>query len=105
MVNILEIGAASLPRDVILFAGTLSLLYICLHIRAAMKNCTREGSGPPQLYGRYLHASALLVARLGIVCWVAALIATAVLISRALPFEGFLAKVPYLDLLICIGAM
>ncbi|KAH8166223.1 hypothetical protein CIB48_g1984 [Xylaria polymorpha] len=70
-----------------------------------MKNCTREGSGPPQLYGRYLHASALLVARLGIVCWVAALIATAVLISRALPFEGFLAKVPYLDLLICIGAI
>ncbi|KAI1753256.1 hypothetical protein F4782DRAFT_87887 [Xylaria castorea] len=105
MVKLVDIGAASLPRDVILFAGTISLLYICLHVRGALKGYTREGSGPPQLHGHYLHASALLVSRLGIVCWVAALISTAVMIARALPVEGFLAKLPYLDLLLCIGAI
>ncbi|KAI0491021.1 hypothetical protein F4859DRAFT_520623 [Xylaria cf. heliscus] len=105
MVQMADIGAASLPRDVILFSGTMSLLYICLHIRGALRDYTRKGPGPPQLYGHYLHASALLVSRLNIACWIIALIATAVLISRALPFEGFLAKVPYLDLLLCIGAI
>ncbi|KAI0457151.1 hypothetical protein F5B21DRAFT_521788 [Xylaria acuta] len=105
MVKMVDIGAASLPRDVILFAGTMSLLYICLHVRGALKDYTREGPGPPQLYGHYLHASALLVSRLSIVCWIAAVIATAIMIARALPVEGFLAKVPYLDLLLCVGAI
>ncbi|KAI8951479.1 hypothetical protein F4801DRAFT_589681 [Xylaria longipes] len=105
MVKMVDIGAASLPRDVILFAGTISLVYICLHVRGALRDYTREGPGPPQLYGHYLHASALLVARLGIVCWVAAVIATAIMIARALPVEGLLAKVPYLDLLLCVGAI
>ncbi|KAI0546667.1 hypothetical protein F4679DRAFT_598570 [Xylaria curta] len=105
MVKLVDIGAASLPRDVILFAGTISLLYICLHVRGALKDYTREGLGPPQLHGQYLHASALLVARLSIFCWAAALISTAIMIARSVPVEGFLAKLPYLDLLVCIGAI
>ncbi|KAI0197187.1 hypothetical protein EV127DRAFT_465802 [Xylaria flabelliformis] len=105
MVKVADIGAASLPRDVILFAATISMLYICLHVRGALKDYKREGTGPPQLYGQYLHASALLVARLSIFCWAAALISTAIMIARALPVEGFLVKLPYLDLLICIGAI
>ncbi|KAI1746126.1 hypothetical protein F4680DRAFT_400474 [Xylaria scruposa] len=105
MVKLVDIGAASLPRDVILFAGTISLLYICLHVRGALKDYTRQGLGPPQLHGHYLHASALLIARLSIFCWAAALISTAIMIARSLPAEGFLAKLPYLDLLVCIGAI
>ena len=58
--------------------------------------------------------SALLVARLAIIVWIAALIATAVMIARAgpIPFryadgskKGFVGAVPVLNLLICIGAM
>ena len=69
---------------------------------------------PPHLRGNYLHASALLVARLAIVIWIAALIATAVMIARAgsVPFryadgtkKGFVGAVPILNLLICMGAM
>ena len=69
---------------------------------------------PPHLRGNYLHASALLVARLAIVVWIAALIATVVMIARAgpIPFryadgtkKGFVGAVPVLNLLICTGAM
>lgn len=100
-----EIGAASLSRDIILFAGIMSLLYICLHIRGARKEYKKERPGPPQSHGNYLHASAVLVARLSIITWVAALIATAVIIARTTHFEGFSGKVPFLNLLICIFSM
>ncbi|KAI0199306.1 hypothetical protein F4808DRAFT_432750 [Astrocystis sublimbata] len=105
MVEFEDIGAASLPRDVILFAAILSLLYIVLHLRGAKRSYKRDSMGPPQLRGHYLHASALLVARLGIACWTIALTVTVVMIARDLPDEGFLAKVPWLDLVICIGAI
>ncbi|KAI1487803.1 hypothetical protein F5X96DRAFT_123868 [Biscogniauxia mediterranea] len=105
IVHPLEIEATCLPRDLILFASCMSLLYTGLHIRGARKDYVRTGPAPPQSYGNYLHASALLVARLGIAVWIAALIATAVVISKALHLEGFAGKVPFLDLLICIGAI
>ncbi|KAJ8123895.1 hypothetical protein O1611_g9485 [Lasiodiplodia mahajangana] len=105
MAKVVATEAVCLSRDLLLFAGIMSLLYICLHIRGARKNYKREGPGPPQIYGNYLHASALLVARLGIVVWITALVATAIMIARAIPLEGFLSKVPILNLLICIGAI
>ncbi|KAI0874563.1 hypothetical protein GGS24DRAFT_458663 [Hypoxylon argillaceum] len=105
MAKVVEMEAACLSRDIILFAAIISLLYICLHIRGARKNYKREGPGPPQIYGHYLHASALLFARLGIVIWIAALVATAIMMARAIPFQGFLAKVPALNLVLCIGAI
>lgn len=105
MAKVVEVGVACLSRDLILFAGIMSLLYICLHIKGARRDYTREGRGPPQLYGHYLHASALLFARLGIIVWIAALVATAILIARSVPLEGFAGKVPILNLLLCIGAM
>ncbi|KAI3321684.1 hypothetical protein HD806DRAFT_523659 [Xylariaceae sp. AK1471] len=105
MVKVVEIEAACLSRDLILFAASISLLYICLHIRGARKDYKREGQGPPQVYGHYLHASALVVARLGIGTWIAALVATAIMIARAIPFKGLSGKVPFLNLLICTGAI
>ncbi|KAI1640594.1 hypothetical protein F4809DRAFT_662836 [Biscogniauxia mediterranea] len=105
IVHPLEIEATCLPRDLILFASCMSLLYTGLHIRGARKDYVRNGPAPPQSYGNYLHASALLIARLSIAVWIAALIATAVVISKALRLEGFAGKVPFLDLLICIGAI
>jgi hypothetical protein len=105
MVDVVEIEASCLSRDLILFAASMSLLYICLHVRGARKDYKREEPGPPQIYGHYLHASALVVARLCVGTWVAALIATAIMIARAIPFEGLSGKVPFLNLLICIGAM
>ncbi|KAI5924193.1 hypothetical protein F4810DRAFT_709911 [Camillea tinctor] len=101
----IKIEATCLPRDLILFASCMSLLYTGLHIRGARKDYVRNGPAPPQNYGNYLHASALLIARLSIAVWIAGLVATAVVISKALPFEGFGGKVPFLDLLICIGAL
>lgn len=105
MAKVVEVEAACLSRDLILFAGIMSLIYLCLHIRGARRDYTREGPGPPQIYGHYLHASALLFARLGIIVWIAALVATAILIARSTPLEGFAGKVPILNLLLCIGAM
>ena len=105
MAKVKEIEAACFARDFILFAGILSQLYICLHICGARRDYKREGLGPPQMYGQYLHASAMLVARLGIVTWIAALAATAIMIARSIPLAGFAGKVPFLDLLLCVGAM
>lgn len=105
MIQPVEIQAACIARDLILFAAAIALFYICIHIRGARKNFRRRGPGPPQIYGDYLHASALLVARLGIAVWVAALVATCVMIAKAAPLPGLAGTAPYLDLVICIGAM
>ncbi|KAI3339746.1 hypothetical protein F4824DRAFT_454613 [Ustulina deusta] len=101
MVKVTEIEATCFSRDFILFAAIMSLLYVCLHICGARKDYKREGPGPPQMHGQYLHASAVLVARLSLVTWIASLVATAILIARAVPLEGFSGKVPFLDLLTC----
>ncbi|KAI1361931.1 hypothetical protein F5Y08DRAFT_287553 [Xylaria arbuscula] len=105
MAKVQEIEMACFARDFILFAGILSQLYIGLHVFAARREYKREGVGPPQMYGQYLHASAMLVARLAIVTWIAALVATAIMIARSIPLAGFAGKVPFLDLLLCVGAI
>ncbi|KAI1819622.1 hypothetical protein F4861DRAFT_124502 [Xylaria intraflava] len=106
MVKAAEIEKAiSLPRDLVFFSGILSLLYICLHIRGARKDYRREGMGPPQQYGHYLHASALLVARIGIVTWIAALVATAVLMAKTVRFHGLSGRVSVVNLMLCTSAI
>ncbi|KAI5862964.1 hypothetical protein GGS23DRAFT_77119 [Durotheca rogersii] len=100
-----EVQTPCIARDLVLFAAVMSLLYICIHVRGARKDYRRRGTGPPQIYGQYLHASALLVARLGIAVWVAALVATAIVISKAAPMAGLAKVAPYLNLVICIGAL
>ncbi|KAI1342707.1 hypothetical protein F5Y15DRAFT_313115 [Xylariaceae sp. FL0016] len=100
-----DIQVTCLSRDLILFAASMSLLYIVLHVRGARRDYRTAGPGPPQIYGNYLHASALLLARISIAVWLAALIATAIMISKAVPFEGWVGKLPFLDMVICLGAI
>ncbi|KAI1438854.1 hypothetical protein GGR50DRAFT_304798 [Xylaria sp. CBS 124048] len=96
---------AFLPRDLVFFASVLSLVYIGLHIRGARQDYSRDGMCPPQQLGHYLHAAALLVARLGIVIWLAALLATAVVIARSVPFHGFAGRVSVVNLMLCISTI
>ncbi|KAI1206926.1 uncharacterized protein F4807DRAFT_218499 [Annulohypoxylon truncatum] len=100
-----EVQTACIARDLILFAASIGLVYVCIHIRGARKDYRRRGNLPPQIYGDYLHASALLIARFGIAVWVAALVATAVMIAKAAPSNGLAKMTPYLDLVICLGAL
>ncbi|KAI0024485.1 hypothetical protein F4780DRAFT_603734 [Xylariomycetidae sp. FL0641] len=105
MLQPVEAQAACLSRDLILFSSGMTLLYIILHLRGARKDYRRSGPGPPQIYGNYLHASALLIARLGLCIWITALVATVVMIVKAVPFTGWADKLPFLDILICVGAI
>ncbi|KAK9416029.1 hypothetical protein SUNI508_09802 [Seiridium unicorne] len=100
-----EVQGACLSRDLVLYAALLSLLYIGLHIRAASRDYIKTQPGPPHIYDNYLHASAILIARLSIFVWVCALIATAVMVATAFPLGGLAGKLPILNLLICIGAL
>lgn len=100
-----EVQSACIARDLVLFAASIGLVYVCIHVRGARKDYRRRGNLPPQIYGEYLHASALLVARFGIAVWVAALIATSVMIAKIESSTGLARMTPYLDLVICIGAL
>lgn len=100
-----EVQGASLSRDLILYAAVLSLLYVVLHIRAALRRTITTQMAPSYMYGDGLHASALVVARLSIATWIGALIATAAMISKASPLQGLASKSPILNLLICTGAL
>ncbi|KAI0895994.1 hypothetical protein F4806DRAFT_48814 [Annulohypoxylon nitens] len=100
-----EVQTACIARDLVLFAASIGLVYVCIHVRGARKDYRRRGNLPPQIYGEYLHASALLVARFGIAVWVAALIATSVMIAKIGSSTGLARMTPYLDLVICIGAL
>ncbi|RYP92065.1 hypothetical protein DL770_001795 [Monosporascus sp. CRB-9-2] len=138
---------ACLSRDFVLFASLLALLYLALHVRGALRRDHQRGGsyissgreqgqegrssrissrvmrrgagGPPHtMRGDFLHAGALLVSRLAIGVWVAALAATAVLIARAgrgagvegdggrgMPGAGVVGAAPVLELLVCVFAI
>ncbi|RYP45776.1 hypothetical protein DL768_007922 [Monosporascus sp. mg162] len=138
---------ACLARDLVLFASLLALLYLALHVRGALRRDHHRGgsytssgreqeqegrssrvssrvmrsspSGPPHtMRGDFLHAGALLVSRLAIGVWVAALAATAVLIARAgrgagvegdggrgMLGAGVVGAAPVLELLVCTFAI
>lgn len=96
---------ASLSRDLIFFSALLSLLYAGLHIHAAMRDYRWTASGPPFLRGNYLHAGALLSARLAIILWIISLIATVVSLVKDSSTENFADKLPFVNLLVCLIAM
>jgi len=100
-----DVVAACISRDLILFASVVSYFYIGLHIRAARREVYRLHPGPPQLHGEYLHATALLVSRLSICIWISALIAVSAMVAMSAPARGMEGAVPYLNLMICIGAV
>jgi hypothetical protein len=105
MLNPVEALGACLSRDLILFGAGISLLYICVHIKGALQGYTRTETGPPQIFGNYLHATALLIARLSIGVWIAALVSTAIMIAKAVPLRGWADKLPFLYILICVSAV
>ncbi|EMR69352.1 hypothetical protein UCREL1_3627 [Eutypa lata UCREL1] len=84
---------------------------------ATSTTATTAARLPPHIRGNYLHASALIVARLSIVVWVAALVLSAVVISRtraaadSSEFDGGggagrkVGPVQVLGLLVCIAAL
>ncbi|RYO73752.1 hypothetical protein DL766_000572 [Monosporascus sp. MC13-8B] len=135
-----------LARDLVLFASLLALLYLALHVRGALRrnhhrrswyisNGSEQGQGqegrgcsggrvmrsgpggpPHTMRGDFLHAGALLVSRLAIGVWAAALATTAVLIARAgrgmegdgdrrMLGAGVVGAAPVLELLVCIFAI
>lgn len=105
MLEPVEAQGACLSRDFILYAALMSLLYIGLHIRAALQDITRTQPGSSHIYGNYFHATALLVARLSIALWAGGLVATAMVIARAVLLDGLSGKLPILNLLFCCGAL
>ncbi|KAK8062333.1 hypothetical protein PG997_014430 [Apiospora hydei] len=98
-----------LARDLVLVASGMSLLYTIIHVRGGFSNYVNDAPHiPPHFRGEYVHASALIVARLGIPVWIAASVATAILISKSkqpLGISGNQIPYPLLDLIICVVAL
>ncbi|KAI1818154.1 hypothetical protein GGS20DRAFT_392648 [Poronia punctata] len=88
-------SSSCLSRDLILFSAILSLSYIYLHIRGARKKTKKENEN-----------GALIVSRLAICAWIAALISTAILGSRHRHGkQGTRGGMLVLNLLVCAGAI
>ncbi|KAK7912058.1 hypothetical protein PG985_014539 [Apiospora marii] len=108
-INPVEAEGIRLARDLVLVASGMSLLYTAIHVRGAFSNYVNDAPHiPPHFRGEYVHASALIVARLGIPVWIAAAVATALLISKSEhPLGIFGNQIPYplLDLIICVVAL
>lgn len=108
-INPVEAEGIRLARDLVLVASGMSLLYTVIHVRGAFSNYVNDAPHiPPHFRGEYVHASALIVARLGIPVWIAAAVATALLISKSKTPLGLLGnQIPYplLDLIICVVAL
>ncbi|KAK8079132.1 adenosylmethionine decarboxylase [Apiospora phragmitis] len=108
-VNPIEAEGIRLACDLVLVASGMSLLYTAIHVRGAFSNYVNDAPHiPPHFRGEYVHASALIVARLGIPVWIAAAVATALLISKSEhPLGIFGNQIPYplIDLIICVVAL
>ncbi|KAK7993463.1 hypothetical protein PG989_006844 [Apiospora arundinis] len=98
-----------LARDLVLVASGMSLVYTVIHVRGAFTNYVNDAPHiPPHFRGEYTHAFALIVARLGIPVWIAASVATALLISKSqqpLGISGGQIPYPLLYLIICVVAL
>ncbi|KAK3937762.1 hypothetical protein QBC46DRAFT_356413 [Diplogelasinospora grovesii] len=100
-------GNLSLPSRTLLFAAScMSLLYVLFHVLAARKPY-HKGHGPPQSYGQYVVALALLLARLGIPIWIASVVLAAI-IAAGLGLNvarGLVGNIPWLNLLVSVSAL
>ncbi|KAK8112676.1 hypothetical protein PG984_013202 [Apiospora sp. TS-2023a] len=108
-INPVEAEYINLARILVLVASGMSLLYTAIHVRGAFSNYVNDAPHiPPHFRGEYVHASALIVARLGIPTWIAAAVATALLISKSEhPLGIFGKQIPYplLFLIACVVAL
>lgn len=108
--------SALLARHLVLAASAMSVIYIGIHVRGARSNRLRP-PGPPHFFGEYTLAGAMVVSRLAIAVWIAALVATAIMLastpnpsaigvagatSPSIPLAVLL---PILHLVVCLVAM
>lgn len=102
--------SARLACRLVLAASAMSLIYIGFHLRGARSNRLRP-PGAPHFFGEYTLAGALMVSRLAIGIWFAALVATAVTMAStpkrltASPSIAFGISLPLLHLVVCLVAM
>lgn len=99
----LRVDGDLISRILVFSASVVTLLYVLVHLRGSRTTYTVTQHGPPWLYGNHLHASALLLTRLGFAVWIAAIITTSMLVSKI--GISFSASIPqqaiYLNLIVC----
>jgi hypothetical protein len=96
------------PSRVLVFlASVLSLTYIVIHICGSRTYYTVTQHGPPWIYGNYLHGSALLLTRIGFGLWIAAIVATCILVSDiGITSTATTSQLSiYINLVICVIAL
>lgn len=104
--NPLQVQGVSAERNLIICAASTTIFYVGLHVGGAARNYTRTRNGPPQLFRNYLHMGALVLARISILIWVAALVATVFILPGSLAFVHLLSgKLPLLNALVCTAVM
>ena len=95
-------------RILLLVASCMSIVYVCLHLLASRKTYVKNhGSRSPQIYGHYVVALALLLARLTLPVWIAAVVTTAVVAANTGmdTSRGISGNVPWLNLLASVSAL
>lgn len=95
-------------RILVLVASCMSIIYVVLHLIASRKTYIKNhGSRSPQIYGHYVVALALLLARLSLPVWIAAVVTTAVIAAKTGldASRGIQGNVPWLNLLASVSAL
>ncbi|PQE24194.1 s-adenosylmethionine decarboxylase proenzyme protein [Rutstroemia sp. NJR-2017a BVV2] len=72
-------GGVMTSQSFVLIASSFSVLYLLLHLIAAIKNTPVGIVRPPE---SRLHAYCFIVARVALVCWLASIIASSVVVSK-----------------------
>lgn len=95
-------------RVLLLVASCMSIAYVALHLAASRKTYVKNhGSRSPQIYGHYVVALALLLARLSLPVWIAAIVTTAVIAAKTGldGSRGVQGNMPWLNLLASVSAL
>jgi hypothetical protein len=99
--------ALDFPSRIVLFAAScVSLLYVVLHLIASRTSYVK-GNASPQVYGKYAAAVAFLLAQVGLLGWIGAVVTTALVAARTrLDFtRGIGRNAHWLSLLVSVVAL
>ncbi|PQE33757.1 S-adenosylmethionine decarboxylase proenzyme protein [Rutstroemia sp. NJR-2017a WRK4] len=77
--SVAHTGGVMTSQSFVLIASSFSVLYLLLHLIAAIKNTPVGIVRPPE---SRLHAYCFIVARVTLVCWLASVIASSVVVSK-----------------------
>lgn len=100
--------AGDLPSRLLVFsASVVGIIYVVIHIWASRTHYTVTQHGPPWLYGNNLHTCAILLSRLGLAGWIAAIVLTSLLTAEiGISLAASLAdQTIYLNIVICAVAL